>query len=124
MQYTRLEAANILSTTAKQSKARGNMTRDMINAGYVPTSTTVGAAIKYLGRLMLKKDKGKTIDDNPWPSTTSPKSNCRCHGIQSMRVSDFALSSSIPGAFKYCVDLGWTLQNGTIVVHKGYILTE
>ena len=80
-EYTKAEAAEILSYTAAGSRDRGTMMKQMIASGYTPASKTT------LRRIMQKRDAGKLVEDTPWVVTKStrakPKEDGGCNGIQS-----------------------------------------
>ena len=100
LQYTKLEAALILSGTKKGSNTRGNMMTKMICLGYVPTTK------RSLQRLLQRMAKGEVIgDDESWGGDAGNTPQRQCLGIKSSTFDKFAMDNIM-----YCFDAGWFID--------------
>ncbi|KAL7547467.1 hypothetical protein ACHAWF_010769 [Thalassiosira exigua] len=91
MEYTKLEAARLLSRTKKSTFDRSSMMESMIRQGYTPTTK------RNLQALMKDHAAGNTITDDFWPSKPT-----KCTSICSPALDRVGLEN-----FQYCDKAGW-----------------
>ena len=95
--YSRSEAANIIYSAGPSGyHLRGKVSARMVELKRVPVGR------KSLTDLMLLRDGGKPIEDDPWRRKSKAKADGGCGGIQSSKLDAVAGSN-----YKYLID---TLQ--------------